>query len=222
MGGSLDLYGTPITALPEGLTVGGSLDLYGTPITSLPEGLTVGGYLDLRGTSITSLPEGLTVGGNFYYDASKIKNAEYTRLNDGDTVEGKYVYCDGILTHIKHSHKFGKYTYYVGKIKGKNVVTDGTLYAHCKTFKEGVEDIEFKAAKERGKDQYRNLTTESEVTKDEAIKMYRIITGACRAGTEAFLATIKEFKDTYTVAEIIALTDGHYGADAFKRFFERG
>ena len=42
---------------------GGSLDLRGTGITALPEGLTVGGWLDLRGTGITALPEGLTEGG---------------------------------------------------------------------------------------------------------------------------------------------------------------
>jgi len=45
---------------------GGSLDLSGTGITSLPEGLSVGGWLDLRGTGITSLPEGLSVGGRIY------------------------------------------------------------------------------------------------------------------------------------------------------------
>ena len=49
----LDLNGTQITTLPEGLTVGGWLDLNGTGITSLPEGLTVGGWLFLRGTGIT-------------------------------------------------------------------------------------------------------------------------------------------------------------------------
>ena len=31
--GDLDLSGTPITSLPEGLTVGGYLNLYGTPIS---------------------------------------------------------------------------------------------------------------------------------------------------------------------------------------------
>ena len=221
-GGNLYLRNTSITSLPEGLTVGGWLDLRNTPITSLPEGLTVGGNLYLSYTSITSLPEGLIVGGNLFYDTFKIKNVEYTRLTDGDMVEGKYIFCDGKITHITHSHKFGKYTYYVGKIKGKNVVTDGTHYAHCKTFKDGVADLEFKAAKARGQEQYNHLTADSTVTKDEAIQMYRIITGACRAGTEAFLSTIKEFKDTYTVAEIIALTDGQYGADAFREFFERG
>jgi len=50
--GSLDLEGTGITVLPDGLTVGGSLDLRGTGITVLPDGLTVGGSLDLRGTGI--------------------------------------------------------------------------------------------------------------------------------------------------------------------------
>jgi len=65
-GGALDLSGTGITRLPEGLSVGGSLDLSGTGITSLPEGLSVGGWLDLRGTGVTSLPEGLSVGGRIY------------------------------------------------------------------------------------------------------------------------------------------------------------
>ncbi len=33
---------------------GGSLDLSGTGITALPDNLTVGGYLDLSGTGITA------------------------------------------------------------------------------------------------------------------------------------------------------------------------
>jgi hypothetical protein len=41
--GNLNLEGTPIKSLPEGLEVGGNLNLYGTPIKSLPEGLEVGG-----------------------------------------------------------------------------------------------------------------------------------------------------------------------------------
>ena len=56
--GFLDLRGTQITALPDGLTVGGSLDLEGTQITALPDGLTVGGSLDLEGTQITGAQYG--------------------------------------------------------------------------------------------------------------------------------------------------------------------
>ncbi len=50
----------------------GDLDLRGTGITSLPEGLTVGGNLYLRGTGITSLPEGLTVGGDLYLEGCMV------------------------------------------------------------------------------------------------------------------------------------------------------
>ena len=57
--GNLNLYGTPITRLPLGLTVGGNLNLYGTPIAQLPQGLQVGGDLNLYGTPIAQLPQGL-------------------------------------------------------------------------------------------------------------------------------------------------------------------
>jgi hypothetical protein len=66
--GSLYLYGTPITELPEGLSVGGDLDLSGTAITELPEGLSVGGWLDLRGTAIRELPKSLRAKGSIYKD----------------------------------------------------------------------------------------------------------------------------------------------------------
>ena len=66
--GSLDLRGTQITSLPDNLSVERSLDLRGTPITSLPDNLSVGGWLDLRGTPITSLPKDLKVKGKIYKD----------------------------------------------------------------------------------------------------------------------------------------------------------
>ena len=141
-------------------------------------------------------------------------------MTDVEYVPGRYLYADGILTHVKRKRTIGQYTYYQGKIKGKNVVFDGEHYAHCKSLKDGVCDLEFKKAKERGSEQYKHLTLDSEVTKDEAITMYRIITGACRAGTDNFLAGIKDFKEKYTVREIIELTTGQYGGDIFKRFFK--
>ena len=81
-------------------------------------------------------------------------------------------------------------------------------------------DLEFKKMKSRGSEQFKHLTLDSSVTKDDAIKMYRIITGACQQGTNQFLQSIKKFKKTYTVREIIALTEGHYGAEVFRRYFE--
>ena len=83
--GGLDLENcTGITSLPEGLVVGGSLDLYGTGITSLPEGLAVGGGLHLENcTGITSLPDGLAVGGIL-----DLRGSGITSLPDGLTVGG--------------------------------------------------------------------------------------------------------------------------------------
>ena len=185
----------------------GNLDLEGcTGITALPDNLTVGGWLDLRGTGITDP----------YLEEKKVR-----KLKNGDYVPGRYLYADGILTHIKRKRKIGAYTYYQGKIKGKNVIFDGENYAHCKSLKDGVCDLEFKKAKERGAEQYKALTLESVVKKDEAITMYRIITGACRAGTDNFLSGIKKFKDQYTVREIINITRGAYGSAVFEEFFKR-
>lgn len=65
-GGVLNLSGTAILELPDGLSVGEWLDLCScTALQSLPEGLSVGGWLDLRGcTALQSLPDGLSVGGS--------------------------------------------------------------------------------------------------------------------------------------------------------------
>ena len=90
-GGSLDLRGTGITALPDNLTVGGYLDLENcTGITALPDNLTVGDYLDLRGTGITALPDNLTVGG--YLDLENCTGI--TALPDNLTV-GDSLYLRG-------------------------------------------------------------------------------------------------------------------------------
>jgi hypothetical protein len=63
--GNLNLYRTKITSLPKGLKVGGNLDLDGCYIFKfLPKGLEIGGYLSLIHSDIESLPEGLKVGGN--------------------------------------------------------------------------------------------------------------------------------------------------------------
>jgi hypothetical protein len=60
--GNLNLKGSKITSLPEGLEVGGSLSLIGLAITSLPKSLKVDGTIYLKDSKITSLPEGFKVG----------------------------------------------------------------------------------------------------------------------------------------------------------------
>ena len=226
VGGWLNLSGTPITSLPENLTVGGWLDLRGTQITSLPDNLTVGGTLDISGTQITSLPENLTVGGWLYLRGTPIESKKeeakkVRRLKNGDYVEGRYLYCDDTLIHVKRKKKIGEYTYYVGKIKGMNAIYDEENYAHCKDFRDGVNDLEFKKAKDRGASQYRDYTMDTVVSFEDAKTMYRIITGSCKAGTEQFVNGLQSVKEQYTVREIIDITKNAYRGEVFKSFFEK-
>ena len=220
VGGGLDLSGTGITALPENLTVGGWLDLRYTGITALPENLTVGGGLDLSYTGITALPDNLMVGGGLDLSGTGITNPTVKKLCQGDYVPGKYLYADGILTHIKKKKQIGEYTLFVGKIPGHNVVFDGKHYAHCKNFRDGIADLLFKSAIDRGADQYKGISLDDSFTVEELKTMYRIITGACQQGTQAFVNGLKERKERYTIREAIKLTDGQYNAEKFKEFFE--
>ena len=223
VGGGLDLFGTGITALPDNLTVGGWLNLFGTGITSLPDNLTVGGGLDLIGTGITSLPDNLTVGGGLDLSGTGITAQErkkVRRLKDGDYMPGRYLYADGILTHVKQRVEVDGYTLYIGKIKGKNVVSDGTHYAHCDKLRDGIADLAFKTAADRGADQYEGLPLDTELTVDEAKTMYRVITGACRAGTDAFVESLGDtLKERYTIREMLELTRGQYNSNRFAEFF---
>lgn len=185
---------------------GGSLDLRGcTGLTSLPDGLTVGGSLDLSGTGITRA------------ERRKVK-----RLKDGDYVPARYLYCDGILTQTKKIKKVGAYTIYIGKISGRNVVSDGKNFAHCDNLRDGIADLAFKAAKDRGADQYKGMSLDTELTVEEAVTMYRIITGACRQGSENFVKSIgNKLKDKYTIRECIEITKGQYNAERFAGFFRQ-
>ena len=201
----------------------GSLDLSGTQITALPDNLTVGGWLDLSGTNITALPDNLTVGGSLYLSGTNISYAarqKVKHLRNGDVVLGRYIYCDNILTHITTAKKVGKYTVYKGKIPGRNVVSDGVNYAHCDKFRDGIADLAFKAAANRGANQYKGLSLDTVLTVPEAVTMYRIITGACRQGSEEFVKSLGDkLKARYTIRECIDLTRGQYNAKRFAEFF---
>jgi hypothetical protein len=71
--------------------------------------------------------------------------------------------------------------------------------------------------------QYADLTPDSEVSYEDAVIMYRVITGACQAGTEDFLSRMspEQIKDRYKVSEICEITDGQYNSGAFKKYFDR-
>ena len=99
------------------------------------------------------------------------------------------------------------------------IVQDGDIFSHGDTVEEARESLIYKLSN-RDKSVYVNLTIDSVLTKEEAIKMYRVITGACEYGVRDYVASLTNVKDSYTVREIIELTNGRYGNDVLRRFFK--
>ena len=64
---------------------------------------------------------------------------------------------------------------------------------------------------------------DSVLTLEEAKTMYRVITGACRQGTEHFVESLGDkVKEKYTVREMLEVTKGQYGSEKFSEFFVEG
>jgi len=188
---------------PDNLTVGYSLDLKGTQITSLPDNLTVGYSLDLEGTQIT--------------DTSMVNH----KIDILSWSEGKYIKVDGLFTEV--IHKRGN----VWKVRKPNgtkdfyLITDGNgKYAHGDTLKEARMDLMFKVSN-RDKSDFEHLTIGSELSFQEAIESYRVITGACSAGVKDFIQSNDIKEKSYKVSEIIQLTSNSYGGSNYKAFFNK-
>ena len=100
------------------------------------------------------------------------------------------------------------------------VIEKDGVYSHGNTVKEAKESFIYKISN-RDTSIYENYTKETVVPFEEAIKMYRAITGACEAGTKYFVKSLNKVKKEYSIAEIIKITQGQYGSEEFKNFFER-
>ena len=99
-------------------------------------------------------------------------------------------------------------------------VTDGKgNWAHGSTIKEAREDLFYKNV-EKNLSTYEGLPLDHTFTFEEAIKAYRSITGACRFGVENLLKQNSTLKGkSFTVQEIIGITENQYGGSIFKEFF---
>ena len=211
----------------EGNHYRGSLDLEGTQITSLPDGLTVGGSLYLRGTQITSLPDGLTVGGSLYLEGTQITNTSKVRRDVPQMLLWEYkgrefIKVDGIFSQVV-AHKGNVWhVRQIGSSEVQYLVTDGQgKWSHGETLQQAKEDLIYKIS-DRNPDEYRELSLESQLTFSEAIECYRVITGACAAGTKMFVEGLGDkVQERYTIAEMIEVTKGQYGHDSFCKFFKK-
>ena len=135
---------------------------------------------------------------------------------------GKYISVDGIFTEV--ILKKGN----ISKVKKLNsdkefyLVSDGNgKYAHGDTLQEAKDDLIYKISCCIDKEEYREYDLDTELSFDKGIECYRVITGACSFGTKDFVISNNIEKKSYSIRVIIELTQGKYGHEIFKQFFNK-
>ena len=191
----------------DGNHYNGWLDLSGTQITSLPEGLTVGGWLDLSGTSITDIS-------NVNRNVPNPMHWEYKGR--------EYIEVDGIFSRVISRRGKVWRIAQIGSTKTQYLVTDGDgRWAHGDNIQQARADLVYKIS-ERNTDKYKGMTLDTRLTFAEAVECYRVIMGACEAGTRGFVQSLgNNVKDHYTIAEMMEVTKGQYGNETFCQFFSK-
>ena len=190
-------------------TVGWNLDL--SSLKSLPKSFnpTVGEKIDLL--SLTSI-QGATI------PDCRIRTRALAE-GEHEAANGRYLCANSMLKRIVSKH--GN----VYKLRTKNsffyCITDGEgTYAHGFTLKEAYSDLQYKLAKRAGKEQWKTLDPNEQLPLEQTFIYYRLITGAYKGGIEDLIKSRQLSKESYSVKEIITLTKGAYGHEAFKAFFQ--
>ena len=243
--GNLEIINTRISKLNDNLVVYSDLFLGRTPIKELSEGLIVGRILDLSNTNLNDYSNLHKVCPKFIVTKEKYEeikgvlvkhSKKETCINNEISVtfepnykgayifeneNGKYINADYIFSKIVEQ-KGNVFHIQLGKDEGITyLITDGEgRWSHGRTLKEAKDDLLYKTTN-RDESDYENLTLNSELSFEEAIVCYRVITGACSLGTKDFIEHRlgENKKDKYTIKEIIELTKGEYGNKDFREFF---
>ena len=240
-----NLHNTKVTKLNENLVVYMGLNISNTLIEELPKGLIIGNMLELCNTNLNDYSNLHKICSRFRvteekYDKIKDTLAKHSAIKSewGDDIlvtfepnyKGAYLFENENGKFIKADNIFGKIVEQKGNVYhvklGKSevnsyLVTDGEgHWSHGKTLEEAKDDLLYKISK-RNKGDYKGLTLDSELSFEDAITCYRVITGACLFGTMDFIDNRlgENKKGKYTINEIIELTEGEYGNDIFNDFF---
>ena len=236
VGGDLDARGADTkTAFPRLTSVGGSLDASGADTkTAFPRLTSVGGSLDARGADTkTAFPRLTSVGGSLDARGADTKTAFRDDIKWNDPANNALSKCramlmssfaaagfsfaDGVLSRIVSTRGPVSRVIICGKTEISYLVTDGEAFSHGKTLGEARDGLLFKIGK-RDPSEFRAWTLDKVVSKRDAIRAYRTITGACEGGVRAFMEQ-RQTPESATVKEIIRLTAGAYGAKQFEDFF---
>ena len=133
-----------------------------------------------------------------------------------------YVVADGISKKLKSQKKVGEIEVFecedFPKKTTSYVVKRGDTFSHGETVEKAIEDLRYKIGN-RDTSEFESWTLKTEVSIDEAIQSYRVITGACEFGTKQFCSHV-ELPEKITISEIIKKTAGQFGNTQYAKFFE--
>ena len=123
-------------------------------------------------------------------------------------VDGYNIFKTQYYSDFKEGNKIYQY------IAEKNGYT-----AHGKTIKEAIEDVEFKRLRNMNIDEHiKRIKEQGYMTAND----YRLITGACRYGTNKFLEENNlTWEDKKSVEDVLKLVKGEYGYSSFKNFVDK-
>ena len=214
----------PYTRITGNITVPSGVD------AGLPVCTSVGDYVYARENAKLSLPVCTSVGGSVdASDNAKLSLPGDVKKNDltapsrcramllSSFAAAGFSFADGILARIVSRRGPVSRVVICGKTEVSFLVTDGEAFSHGKTLAEARDGLMFKIGK-RDPSEFKSWKLDRVVTKGEAIKAYRVITGACEGGVRAWMES-RQTPDRITVKGIIDLTKGAYGAEKFKEFF---
>ena len=210
VGGGFFCSHNQITSIPEGLVVGRDFDCSYNQITSIPEGLVVGRHLNCSHNQIHIVPKGVVVGGDLY-GVEKQPRPEPTTFKITKT----WCVIDGIVRKIISKKTAGDLT--IIKTPLDFIVGKGEVWAHGVTLEKATSDYQFKLVE--ADPESLDIDPDQPMSHSEAVNLYRAITRSCEEGIRLWMSD-KTFPEPITVRQIIEITEGAYGGDVFKAFFE--
>jgi len=215
--------------LPALAEVSGYVDVQQGATFEAPALAEVSGSVDVRQGATFEAPA-LAKSGSVYvwqgatFEAPALRTVEHLSYETeffGNEIE----VFDGIGTVTQSTktldgitiRKCRKASFEDGELVGETmyVVSRGDHHAHGEAVKEAIADLSFKEA-DKDASKYRGMSLDTEKSVEDWIVVYRVVTGSCRLGVQDFINRQGELKETYTLDEVIKMTEGEYQSDRFK------
>lgn len=128
---------------------------------------------------------------------------------------------DSIATIIRSKKKRDDFTIYEGSLFNRKkkcyVASRDKYFAHGKTIKEAIEDVNFKFLQENLEVQ--DLVKEIKEKQTMSVSEFRLLTGACKMGCESFMKQNNLTETTYPLTKALDLLKNQFGWSKMTEYF---